>query len=407
MKLEDVTLPYDYELEKSALSMLCYEYDKINLFDDKCFYVENCKKVFNSMINTKSTDFTVLAIDSWLDHDMVLELTTSFISNKSYDYISNELIKYKNARRILKGIWILETQARSLNIEKARDTLKKIEQVIELIQDEKTIQEIWIDYFEDIDKEKKIFNTGYKQLDSVLGLNWWQLIVLAGRPSMWKTTVMQNIAIRQSKNRNVWFISIEMKIFELIDRFICMLWWLSSYDMKNKKDIRDSIMVNLWDLMEKKLFLAENIYTLPKIEQFIIKNKLDICHIDYLWLIQYWDSKMPTITKISEITRQLKQIAKVTNCNIMLWCQLSRDVEKRWDKRPILADLRDSWSIEQDADAVIMLYRDDYYDSWSEKKNRIELIIRKQRNWELKTFETDCKFGLYRILDNWTLLNNF
>jgi hypothetical protein len=73
---------------------------------------------------------------------MVLELTTAFISNKSYEYITNELIKYKNARRILKGINILETQARSLNIDKARDTLKKIEQVIELIQDEKTIQEI-------------------------------------------------------------------------------------------------------------------------------------------------------------------------------------------------------------------------------------------------------------------------
>jgi replicative DNA helicase len=92
---------------------------------------------------------------------------------------------------------------------------------------------------------------------------------------------------------------------------------------------------------------------------------------------------------------------------IVLGCQLSRDVEKRNDKRPVLSDLRDSWTIEQDADIVIMLYREDYYEEWTENKNKIELLVRKQRNWEMKTVVLDSKFWSYRIMDNWKIEKPF
>lgn len=407
-KLEDILLPpNDYELEKMALAMIVMEFSNIDLFDKDCFYWEWTRKVFESMKKTWTTDFSPVAIDSWISIETVIDYTSNLISESSYWYIVDQINKYKNARLILRWVNKLENQARWLEIDRAVETINKLWEFMNTTNQDKTIKELWLEYYEDIYTEKKQIKFWYKLLDWLVELYWWQLITIAGRPSMWKTTVMQNIAIRQSKDWKVWFVSIEMQIFELIDRFVCITWWLTSYDIKQKKQNADKIQEHLLSIMENNLFLTENTYTLAKIEQFIMKNELDVCHIDYLWLIQYWDNKTSIIARISEITRQLKAMAKRRNCAIILWCQLSREVEKRNDKRPILADLRDSWTIEQDSDVVIMLYRDEYYDDESEDKNKLELIVRKQRNGATWTVKTDTKFSSYRIIDNWVIWKPF
>lgn len=407
-KLEDILLPpNDFALEKLWLAMLTYDISKINELDEHCFYSEDTKKVFNAIKKTNSTEFAILAIESWLDSEIVLSLITDLVSKSDYDYIIEQLHKYKNARIIIRWIKKLENQARVLEIDEAKETIKKLDWFIQDIKKDETLEEQWLTYFEDLYSTEKIIESWYEQIDKIIQLRWWQLVVIAWRPSMWKTTVMQNIALRQSMKNKIWFISMEMTVSELIDRFICIIWWLNSYNMRNKKEHIQEIQEYLSPLLEKKLFLSEKIYNLSKIEQYIAKNELDVCYIDYLWLINYWDSKMRIIDRISEITKQLKEIAKKRNCCIVLWSQLSRDVEKRTDKAPILADLRDSWTIEQDADTVVMLYREDYYDENTEKKNRMQLFIRKNRNWELWCIELETNFSSYRLLDNWEIKKPF
>lgn len=407
-RLEDILLPpNDYDLEKLCLSMLSNDISKMEFIDEDCFFSDNTKKVFQAIKKTNSTDFTALSIASWIPADDVIDLITDLVSRSSHDYIISQLNKYKNARILIRWIQQLENQARALEIEKARQTLNKIDTLMQDIEQEKSVEQLAMDYFEDIGKESKKIESWYKLLDDCITMCWWDLIVVAGRPSMWKTTVMQNMAIRQANNRSVWFISMEMTIPQLLDRFVCIIGWLTSYDMKDKTTKKAQIMEHLSPLMEKKLFITQNIYTLSKIEQYIAKNNLDVCYIDYLWLIQYGDAKTRIIDRISEITRQLKLIAKKRNCCIVLWSQLSREVEKRNDKRPILADLRDSWTIEQDADVAIMLYREEYYDEGTENKHKIDLLVRKNRNGELKTITLDSKFSSYRILDKWIIVKPF
>lgn len=408
MSIEEILLPpNDYSLEKLGLSMLCMDISKLEFLDEDCFYNRTLRKIFNSIKKTNSTDFTTISVDAWLTSDEIIDATMEMVSGSSHEYLVSQLNKYKNARIIMRWIQQLENQARVLEIDWARATLQKIDILMQDIDWEKTLEEHAMNYFEDIGRDVKPLDSWYSLLDEIIDFHWGMLVVVAGRPSMGKTTVMQNMAIRQSTKWNVWFISMEMTISELIDRFVCIVWGLTSYEIKHKQTNKKQIMEYISPLMEKNLFLSENIYTLPRIEQYIAKNNLDICYIDYLWLIQHWDSKTTIIARISEITVQLKRMAKKRNCKIVLGCQLSRDVEKRQDKRPILSDLRDSWTIEQDADAVLMLYREEYYDEQTENKNKIDILIRKNRNWELKTITFDSKFSSYRILDKWVVSKPF
>lgn len=264
---------------------------------------------------------------------------------------------------------------------------------------EKTKDEQALEYFEDINKVKKIIQTGYKVMDDVLSLTGGQLVVIAGRPSMGKTTFMLNIALRQASKHKVGFASLEMSTFEIYDRMVCMIGNLNSDQIKNKLLNVDNIREQVSTIMEKDIVITDDIYTLSKIEAFIAKNQLDICYVDYLGLIQHGDSRMNIVAKLTEITMYLKAIAKRYNCHIVIGAQLSRGVEGRPDKRPVLSDLRDSGSIEQDADIVLMLHREEYYDHTTENKNKIDVLIRKNRNGPREEVVLDTKFDSYRIMD--------
>ena len=117
-----------------------------------------------------------------------------------------------------------------------------------------------------------------------------------------------------------------------------------------------------------------------------IESWLDLLIIDYLQLMTNWNS-MNRVQEISEISRWIKSLARELNVPIIALSQLSRAVEGRPDKRPVLSDLRESGSIEQDADIVMMMYREDYYDEFSEKKWVTDIFIRKNRNWPIGSVE--------------------
>jgi replicative DNA helicase len=195
------------------------------------------------------------------------------------------------------------------------------------------------------------------------------------------TTVIQNIALRQSIKNKVVIISLEMTWVELIERFACMTTGHTTKEI-SLMESRSLITEKLWELLEKSLWIKDDIYSISEIEAFIRKRKmevwLDVVYIDYLWLINW--NKKSVFENLTEITKSLKRIAKKYDILLIIWSQLNREVEKRVDKEPQLADLRDSWSIEQDADIVIMLYREDYYDEFTENKWIMSLLVRKQRN---------------------------
>jgi replicative DNA helicase len=117
-----------------------------------------------------------------------------------------------------------------------------------------------------------------------------------------------------------------------------------------------------------------------------MESGLDLIIIDYLQLMSNWNS-LNRVQEISEISRWIKALARELDCPIIALSQLSRQLESRPDKRPVMSDLRESWAIEQDADIIMMLYREEYYDEFTERKWVTDILIRKNRSWPIWNVE--------------------
>jgi len=236
----------------------------------------------------------------------------------------------------------------------------------------------------------------FKNLDNKTGwLKWWDLVILAARPAMGKTAFSLNLA------QNVWMMwknvavfSLEMSKEQLTDRMIAAAMEIDSWKLA-KWELEDHEFAKIWEAMEK--LSDANIYIddsagwsltdlKSKCRRLKIESGLDLIIIDYLQLMSNWNS-MNRVQEISEISRWLKSLARELNVPIIALSQLSRAVESRPDKRPIMSDLRESWAIEQDADMILMIYREEYYDEFTEKKWVTEIFMRKNRSWPIWTIE--------------------
>ncbi len=153
--------------------------------------------------------------------------------------------------------------------------------------------------------------------------------------------------------------------------------------------------MKIWDAMEKlsnaNIFIDDtawgNLTDLKsKCRRLKMESWLDLVIIDYLQLMSNWNS-MNRVQEISEISRWIKALARELDAPIIALSQLSRQLESRPDKRPIMSDLRESWAIEQDADIIMMLYREEYYDEFTERKWVTDILIRKNRNWPIWNIE--------------------
>lgn len=181
---------------------------------------------------------------------------------------------------------------------------------------------------------------------------------------------------------------------QLTDRMIASAMEIDSWKLA-KWELEDSEFAKIWEAMEKlsnaNIYIDDwagwNLTDLKsKSRRLKLESWLDIIIIDYLQLMNNWNSQN-RIQEIGEISRWIKSLARELNVPIIALSQLSRAVEWRPDKRPVLSDLRESWSIEQDADIVMMIYREEYYDEFSEKKWVTEIFIRKNRNWPIWNIE--------------------
>jgi replicative DNA helicase len=248
-------------------------------------------------------------------------------------------------------------------------------------------------------------SSGFYDLDSFTqGFQKSDLIIVAGRPSMGKTALCLNIAINVIKTSKlpVLFFSLEMSKEQLIYRLLTTETNISSMKLKSGNLYKeDWLKLNfaIKDLASFPLFIDDSPnLTIQEIQSKINKiifeqNKIGLIIIDYLQLMQNIKFKTENrAQELSQITRFLKLLAKEFQVPIIALSQLSRNVENRTNKRPILSDLRESGSIEQDADLVLMLYRDNYYNNNQHKnidKNIVELIIAKQRNGPIGTIELE------------------
>ena len=238
-------------------------------------------------------------------------------------------------------------------------------------------------------------STGFKDLDNKLqGVQNGDLIVVAGRPSMGKTSfamnIAENILLDENTIGSVLIFSLEMPGESLTTRL------LSGMTKLNQQNVRSGMLKD--DELRILLKKSEELKNLPLwIDDSSIlspmelrakarrlarteRDGLSLIVVDYLQLMQLPLSTENRVNQISEISRSLKSLAKELNVPVIALSQLNRAVEQRPNKRPIMADLRDSGAIEQDADVILFIYRDEVYNEDSEQGNKAEIIIGKQRN---------------------------
>ncbi|GKS14751.1 replicative DNA helicase [Paenibacillus chitinolyticus] len=240
--------------------------------------------------------------------------------------------------------------------------------------------------------------SGFADLDKLTnGFQKSDLIIVAARPSVGKTAfalnIAQNVGIR--KNEPVAVFSLEMGAEQLVQRMICAEANVDANRLRTgflEPGDWEKITAGISLLSEAPIYIDDSAsITVGEIRAKCRRLKKDrglgLILIDYLQLIAGTRKDGNRQQEVSEISRTLKQIAREFEVPVIALSQLSRTVEQRQDKRPMMSDLRESGSLEQDADIVAFLYRDDYYDKESEKKNIIEIIIAKQRNGPVGTVE--------------------
>ena len=242
--------------------------------------------------------------------------------------------------------------------------------------------------------------TGFYDLDSIIqGFQNSDLIIIASRPSMGKTALSLKIAVNILKTYQlpIIFFSLEMSKEQLIYRLLS-----SETKISNLRLRSGNISKNDWLILNKIIrqfsslpFFIDDTPSLSisdirkKVKKIISEQThIGLIIIDYLQLMQNSKSQIDNrVQELSTITRSLKLLAREFNIPVITLSQLSRNVETRINKRPILSDLRESGSIEQDADLVLMLYRDSYYNSTNINSELAEVIIAKQRNGPLGTIK--------------------
>lgn len=240
--------------------------------------------------------------------------------------------------------------------------------------------------------------TGFIDLDyKTAGMQPSDLILVAARPSMGKTALVLNIAeyVAFRQHQTVAVFSLEMSKEQLVNRLFSMEAKVDSQHLRtgNLSDEEWEKLIESAGIIGKSNLIIDDTPGISiselrsKCRKYKLEHKLEMVIIDYLQLMTGSGRSDSRQQEISDISRSLKALARELNVPVIALSQLSRAVEQRPDHRPMLSDLRESGAIEQDADVVMFIYRDDYYNKDTEKKNIAEIIIAKQRNGPVGTIE--------------------
>lgn len=433
MDIADIKLPpHNNDAEKWVLSCVFLDNDSMYILDaiqlySEDFYQKEHGLIFEAMSQlrnakktidvvtvgdqlTKNGHFEAIGGSDYL-YDLSLYLMTPSVCGEYAKIVKEKSILRSILRVSQKIIWevysekdtpgiidAIEKQIFSLIQYNQWESLKHISELLNL-----RVEELMYiaDHPEEIDAGKCM--SGYHNVDNLTGgFKPWELIILAARPSMGKTAFALNLLLNAAigQKKSIALFSLEMSALSIIDRLLSTQtkipmehitkWLLSDQDYT-------SIGEAIATLSEFNIYIDEHSNTIPviksKLRKIVVeKGKVDLVIIDYLQLISTSGMKYEgnRVYEISEVSRTLKELAKELKCPIIALSQLSRENEKRPDKKPILSDLRDSWSIEQDADLVMFLYRDEYYDPDTDKKWITDILISKNRNG--KVWNAELRF---------------
>ena len=408
-------LPFSLEAEQSVLGSILVDPQKISeiatLISVEDFYLEEHREIFSAMqklfLQSKEIDI-ILLMDALVQEGVYnLEESKSYIRTIAEIVPSSENIKdyatiVRDKALLRKLIEVCgditedaygEQDTASNIINSAESKVFAIAQTKEQ-KDFAHIRDVLIETYRQIQEiaENKGdvggVPTGFSGIDQVLvGLGKSDLVLVGARPGMGKTSFCLNVAsnIARSTKKAVAIFSLEMSASQLVSRM------LSSEAMVESTNLRSGRLSNDdWKkLATASSFLSECdiliddttgiTVTGMKAKLRRVKN-LGLVVIDYLGLMQSDRRIENRVNEVAEISRNLKVLAKELNVPVICCAQLSRGPESRTDKRPMLSDLRDSGAIEQDADIVLFLYREEYYKADPEKQNTAEVIIAKNRH---------------------------
>jgi len=404
------SIPVNIELEKNILSILLNSSDSFleitGLLDVHDFFLEKHKTIFRILkeLTEKKIPYDLIIVKDYIEANSLedqtggiyylMEISENFPNKKEISTYSTRLKEKSYARKLMQEFVECIPYCKSGDMEKVRSIVSRIKEDIHTLSTRTEmpaydyVKETLLNVFKN--KEYGIL-TGLSTLDTkICGLPKKALSILAARPSMGKTALALNIAVNvSSRGVPVIFYSLEMSGESLAGRL------LSSYTkipflslMRNKFEPYE------WDSLEdasqqiKKipLFIDEHKRTVDDIKLSMRRMKhehnVGLVVIDYLQLMSNNGRFNTKNDEISDTTKQLKGIATDLDVSILLLSQLSREVERRVDKRPMLSDLRDSGAIEQDADVIMSIYRDCVYNPETQLPREAELIINKNRNGE-------------------------
>ena len=435
----DTYLPHNFLAEKIILSTLLISTNAIEIslkrIPVEAFYFQNHQEIYKSIIflHQSKNSVDILTLMSFLKDQGLLEeiggmeVLTGLINqvpNLVYfeEYI--KLIQDKFLRRLLiqlgyKTINSSYTTSIPLedifeNLERHLFRLTNQRQNFEILSSAELLSNIFLE-LKDRSLNPKLpgLASGFYDLDSITqGFQKSDLIIVAGRPAMGKTALCLNIAINILKlyKYPVLFFSLEMSKEQLAYRLVS-----NEIEIQNTRLKKGQLDENDWVKLtqaikyfsELPLFIDDtsnlSIQDIKlKTQRIFFEQKMiGLIIIDYLQLVESYDTFSDNrVEELSKITRGLKNIAREFKVPIIALSQLSRNVENRFNKRPILSDLKESGSIEQDADLVLMLYRESYYNykEISRENDITELIIAKHRNGSVGTIELnfDAKITKFR-----------
>jgi replicative DNA helicase len=338
----------------------------------------------------------------------ITALAGSVPTTANFHYYQEVVLKYYQKRQTVEIAGRIRNDAEEGDIDTAlgegiRDLMRMEDHLAD--HDLGEIKSSLVDLYSDCEQDLGEITgipSGFKKLDGLTGgFQVSDLIVVGARPSVGKTAFALQLALQASEDDIALIFSLEMSKKQLLKRAASCTGTISSLKMRNPRRLfleedwrRFSFAMGKISKANLHIFDKAGMdmtYIWSKVRKMrreYGEEKRILVVIDYLQLIA-GDSKFKSNrqAEISEISRALKQMARELNVAVMALSQLSRGVESRQDKRPMLSDLRESGQIEQDADVIAFLYRDDYYHKNSEQKDSIEIILAKQRNGPIGTVE--------------------
>ena len=418
--------PHDEDAEQAVLGSMLTDNDAVmaavEVLKEDAFYREDNKIIYQAILNlySKSEPIDIITLKD------ELESMGKFEQVGGFEYLASLPDKVPTTANVQKYIKIVEEKSVLRNLIKTANEIIELgynptedvedimdgaeKKIFDIMQSKNTksytpIKDVLVESFTNLEKlyNQKQHVTGvptqfYDLDDKTAGLHGSELILVAARPAMGKTAFALNIATNAALRANVpvAIFSLEMSKDQLVNRMLCSEAMVDSNKVRTGKLEEDDwvkLAGAIGPLSESEIYIDDTpgisvMEIRTKCRKLKMEKNIGLVVIDYLQLVQGSNKRQASREQeISEISRSLKILAKEINVPVIALSQLSRAVEQRPDHRPMLSDLRESGAIEQDADIVMFLYRDDYYNKESEKKDIAEVIIAKQRGGQTGTVE--------------------